>query len=118
MPLMEKGSCLRIMQAAKRQGLGEGMSEDWLGYILFEVLQGLGYLHENGHLHRDIKAGNILLDGCGRVALADFGVSSWLVHSGNRRQTTQTFVGTPWVSFRGPFAYPKALLTGVGWHRR
>eukprot|EP00632_Arachnochrysis_sp_CCMP2950_P016155 CAMPEP_0185690126 /NCGR_PEP_ID=MMETSP1164-20130828/926_1 /TAXON_ID=1104430 /ORGANISM="Chrysoreinhardia sp, Strain CCMP2950" /LENGTH=467 /DNA_ID=CAMNT_0028356681 /DNA_START=226 /DNA_END=1629 /DNA_ORIENTATION=- len=95
MPLMEKGSCLRIMQAAKRQGLGEGMSEDWLGYILFEVLQGLGYLHENGHLHRDIKAGNILLDGCGRVALADFGVSSWLVHSGNRRQTTQTFVGTP-----------------------
>ena len=95
MPLMEKGSCLHIMHAAKQRGLGEGMSEQWLGYVLLEVLHGLEYLHENGHIHRDIKAGNVLLDPAGNVALADFGVSSWLVHAGLRRRTAKTFVGTP-----------------------
>jgi serine/threonine-protein kinase OSR1/STK39 len=95
MPLMEKGSCLHIMHVAKQRGLGEGMSEGWLGYILLEVLHGLEYLHENGHIHRDIKAGNVLLDPMGKVALADFGVSSWLVQAGLRRRTAKTFVGTP-----------------------
>lgn len=95
MPLMEKGSCVHIMHAAKQIGLGEGMAEDWLGYILFEVLNGLQYLHANGHIHRDIKAGNILLDPAGKVALADFGVSSWLVQAGSRQRIARTFVGTP-----------------------
>jgi serine/threonine-protein kinase OSR1/STK39 len=62
---------------------------------LFEILSGLGYLHDNGHIHRDIKAGNILLDPNGKAALSDFGVSSWLVHAGLRRRTAKTFVGTP-----------------------
>ena len=38
-PLMEKGSCLRIMRVAKRQGRGEGLAEQWLGYVLFEILR-------------------------------------------------------------------------------
>jgi len=94
-PLMEKGSCLRIMRVAKQQGRGEGLAEQWLGYVLFEILCGLGYLHDNGHIHRDIKAGNILLDPDGKAALSDFGVTSWLVHAGLRRRTAKTFVGTP-----------------------
>ena len=65
--------------------------------LLFEILSGLGYLHDNGHIHRDIKAGNILLDPNGKAALSDFGVSSWLVHAGLRRRTAKTFVGTPYV---------------------
>lgn len=95
MPLMEKGSCLHVMHEAKKRGLGEGMAEEWLGYILLEVLHGLEYLHENGHIHRDIKAGNVLLDRSGKVALADFGVSSWLIQAGLRRRSAKTFVGTP-----------------------
>lgn len=97
MPLMEKGSCQHVMQSAKKQGLCEGMAEEWIGYILLEVLHGLKYLHDNGHIHRDIKAGNVLLDPDGKVALADFGVSSWLVHGGLRQRKAQTFVGTPYV---------------------
>jgi serine/threonine-protein kinase OSR1/STK39 len=95
MPLMEKGSCLHVMHEAKKHGLGEGMAEEWLGYILLEVLHGLEYLHENGHIHRDIKAGNVLLDRSGKVALADFGVSSWLIQAGLRHRSAKTFVGTP-----------------------
>lgn len=95
MPLMEKGSCLHIMQYSKERGWGEGLAEDWLGYVLTQVLQGLEYLHANGHIHRDVKAGNILLNPAGKVALADFGVSSWLVQGGHRKRTAKTFVGTP-----------------------
>lgn len=93
--LMDKGSCLRVMNAAKQLGLGEGMNEDWLAYILKESLQGLNYLHNNGQIHRDIKSGNILLDSSGCVRLADFGVSGWSVARGQRHETVKTFVGTP-----------------------
>jgi len=95
MQLMDKGSCLHVMTMAKRMSLGEGMKEDWLAYILRETLQGLKYFHDNGQIHRDVKAGNILLDAKGNVRIADFGVSGWLINYGARRTTTKTFVGTP-----------------------
>ena len=63
-------------------------------------MKGLQYLHENGLLHRDIKAANLLLD-CGTVVLADFGVSNHLLASttSERGKTSlrrrRSFLGTP-----------------------
>lgn len=93
--LMNKGSCLHVMNWLKKKGLGEGLKEEAIGVILNEALKGLQYFHENGQIHRDIKAGNILLDGEGHVVIADFGVSGWMMEGGDRRKNRQTFVGTP-----------------------
>lgn len=93
--LMNKGSCLHVMNLLKKKGLGEGLKEDFVAIILHETLKGLLYFHENGQIHRDIKAGNILLDSEGHVVIADFGVSGWMMEGGDRRKNRQTFVGTP-----------------------
>lgn len=97
-PLMSKGSSLHCLQTARRvlRDRNEvAKMEDHILYIFHETLLGLQYIHENGQIHRDIKAGNILLDGNGDVRIADFGVSGWLVQGGAQHEKAKTFVGTP-----------------------
>jgi serine/threonine-protein kinase OSR1/STK39 len=88
------------------------MNEEWLAYILQQTLQGLQYLHEKGHIHRDIKCGNILLDASGGVRLADFGVTGWTIARGMRQDIVKTFVGTPaWMA-------PEVLEQSEGYDSR
>ncbi|KAI7818409.1 kinase-like domain-containing protein [Gamsiella multidivaricata] len=93
-PYLSAGSCLDIMKTA----YPDGFDEISIATILKQALQGLDYLHKNGHIHRqvgDVKAGNLLMDDDGSVLLADFGVSSSLMENGDRRGMRKTFVGTP-----------------------
>ena len=43
--------------------------------IVAQVCDALQYAHDEGFVHRDIKPENILLDGRGRVKIADFGLA-------------------------------------------
>ncbi|KAL9671035.1 hypothetical protein QQ045_008598 [Rhodiola kirilowii] len=91
MPYMAGGSCLHILKAA----YPDGFEEVVIATILREVLKGLEYLHHHGHIHRDVKAGNILISSRGATKLGDFGVSACLFDSGDRQRMRNTFVGTP-----------------------
>ncbi|KAJ3003394.1 hypothetical protein HKX48_001780 [Thoreauomyces humboldtii] len=90
-PFLSSGSCLDIMKTAFQ----DGMDEVSIATILRQALLGLVYLHKNGLIHRDVKAGNLLIHEDGLVQLADFGVSSSLMDTGERRGLRKTFVGTP-----------------------
>ncbi|XP_059642641.1 uncharacterized protein LOC132284547 [Cornus florida] len=91
MPYMAGGSCLHIMKSSHP----EGFEEPVIATLLREVLKALVYLHAHGHIHRDVKAGNILIDSNGAVKLADFGVSACMFDTGDRQHSRNTFVGTP-----------------------
>jgi eukaryotic-like serine/threonine-protein kinase len=43
--------------------------------ITLELCEGLGYAHDKGMVHRDVKPANVLFDERGRAKLADFGIA-------------------------------------------
>ncbi|XP_022759877.1 serine/threonine-protein kinase BLUS1-like [Durio zibethinus] len=77
MPFMFGGSLQSIISSS----FPDGLSEQCIAIVLKETLNALSYLHNQGHLHRDIKPGNILMDSNGCVKLADFGVSASVYES-------------------------------------
>ncbi|XP_051193023.1 uncharacterized protein [Lolium perenne] len=106
MPFMTEGSCLHLMKIA----YPEGFEEPVIASILKETLKALEYLHRQGQIHRDVKAGNILIDSAGIVKLGDFGVSACMFDRGDRQRSRNTFVGTPcWMA-------PEVLQPGTGYN--
>src|SRR5216110_2363881 len=59
-----------------------------------KVAHAVQYAHEHGVLHRDLKPGNILLDGGGEPFVTDFGLAKWLDTSTDLTRTLAIF-GTP-----------------------
>ena len=92
MPWLEAGSCAHVMKTMAPTGLKD---DALIATILKEVLLGLQYFHNDGRLHRDLKAGNIIISKSGEVMLADFGVAGTLMENGDRKKARKTFTGTP-----------------------
>ncbi|GAB1225789.1 hypothetical protein ENUP19_0263G0006 [Entamoeba nuttalli] len=90
MEYMESGSLLNIVK--KFNHLNESLSAKYI----HQVLDGLTFIHDQGIVHRDIKAANILVAKDGSVKIADFGVSVQM--NGNEKQETgndEDPIGTP-----------------------
>lgn len=72
--------------------------------MLYQVLQGLHFLHQHRILHRDLKPSNILLNRKGEVKLCDFGLSTFYQEG----KPMELNVVTPY--YRAPevfFGFPK-----------
>lgn len=73
--------------------LEKPLTEPQIKYICHEICKGLEFLHKNRVIHRDLKAGNVLLTLGGDVKVADFGVSAKNKHTLQKRDS---FIGTPY----------------------
>jgi len=82
------GSVSDLMRLTKKT-----LTEEQIACVCVQVLKGLQYLHGIRKIHRDIKAGNVLLNEKGEAKLADFGVSGQLSDNYAKRQTV---IGTPY----------------------
>ncbi|HXM81600.1 MAG TPA: serine/threonine-protein kinase [Burkholderiales bacterium] len=61
--------------------------------IAQQVADGLGFAHERGVVHRDIKPGNIMLMARGQVKIMDFGIAR--MRSADFKTSTGIVLGTP-----------------------
>ncbi|KAJ7802181.1 Pkinase-domain-containing protein [Mycena olivaceomarginata] len=86
MEYMEGGALTDIIE-------NNTMEEDQISSICFETCKGLGHLHSQSIIHRDIKSDNVLLDALGRVKITDFGFCAKLTDQKSKRAT---MVGTPY----------------------
>eukprot|EP00484_Ammonia_sp_Unknown_P017140 CAMPEP_0197027836 /NCGR_PEP_ID=MMETSP1384-20130603/7703_1 /TAXON_ID=29189 /ORGANISM="Ammonia sp." /LENGTH=672 /DNA_ID=CAMNT_0042456751 /DNA_START=99 /DNA_END=2117 /DNA_ORIENTATION=+ len=88
MEYCEGGAVLDLMRIT-----GENLQEEQIQIIMRESLKGLQYLHKKNLVHRDIKAGNVLLNHRGQCKLADFGVAK---DTSNANDYAKTTIGTPY----------------------
>jgi serine/threonine protein kinase len=87
----DSGSVQDIMRVT-----GKTFSEEEIASIIQMILKGLVFIHEKKKIHRDIKAGNILLNHDGYAKIADFGVSAQLMNSFSKKTSR---IGSPyWMS--------------------
>jgi serine/threonine protein kinase/Flp pilus assembly protein TadD len=93
------GSCYFSMKFVEGGQLDEvvehaPMSIRKAAELIAKVARTVHYAHEHGILHRDIKPGNILLDGSGEPHLTDFGLAR-LVETESTVTRTKEVLGTP-----------------------
>lgn len=61
-------------------------------FYIYQILDGVKYLHENNIIHRDLKLGNLFLNDNLNVKIGDFGLATRIEFNGERKKT---LCGTP-----------------------
>ncbi len=59
---------------------------------MWQLLDGVRYMHRKGYIHRDIKLGNLFIDRKMDLKIGDFGLAAQIEHDGERKKT---ICGTP-----------------------
>ena len=77
--------------------------------IIYQILKGLNYLHQNGYMHRDLKPENIFINELNlQIKIGDFGVAKEIPKYKNIPLTD--YVCTRW------YRAPECVLKGVNYN--
>uniref|UniRef100_A0AC35TS82 Protein kinase domain-containing protein n=1 Tax=Rhabditophanes sp. KR3021 TaxID=114890 RepID=A0AC35TS82_9BILA len=82
------------------------MHENIIRNIIYQILQGLSYMHKNGYFHRDMKPENIMCNGPELIKIADFG----LAREVRSRPPFTDYVSTRW------YRAPEILLRSLNYN--
>ena len=80
----DEGTPYLVMELVHGQSLKEIIAADApfhpddVAELLIQIGEALDYAHARGYVHRDVKPGNILVDGHGRARMVDFGIAKGL----------------------------------------
>ncbi|MFB8086235.1 serine/threonine-protein kinase [Streptomyces sp. NPDC055992] len=88
MELVEGRSLADLLLAQERLG------PEQAAHIAGQAAAGLAAAHRQGIVHRDIKPGNLMLDGEGTVKIGDFGIAQFVDDPSAALTTTGHIVGT------------------------
>jgi serine/threonine protein kinase len=97
-PLAELGSVQDTLKEQYPYGIKDEVT---IAIIIRAVLQAIAYIHSHNCVHRDVKAGNILIGSRGELLLGDFGIAGILEYErcyGTSRtvRAAHTLAGTPY----------------------
>jgi serine/threonine-protein kinase len=88
MELVEGGDLGHLIKTAGPLDVGRACQ------VMAEALDALGYAHQLGIVHRDVKPSNLMLARNGRVKLADFGLAR-IDEIGDHVDVKRRVIGTP-----------------------
>jgi len=74
-------------------GLGETRTKE----IMYQVVRGIDFMHQNNFIHRDLKPENVLINKNGLVKLCDFGFARQIAQP---TEVYTDYVATRW--YRSP----------------
>src|SRR5205814_7782415 len=100
MKLMVGGSLAEALHQPEQGNLPfrsparRGEDQKAIARFMATVAQALHYAHQRGVLHRDVKSGNILLDGEGEPHVTDFGLAK-LLERESSLTVTEAVLGSP-----------------------
>nr|CAA44963.1 protein kinase [Drosophila melanogaster]prf//1804262A protein kinase [Drosophila sp. (in: flies)] len=73
-----------MMELHKRR---KSITEFECRYYIYQIIQGVKYLHDNRIIHRDLKLGNLFLNDLLHVKIGDFGLATRIEYEGERKKT-------------------------------
>lgn len=104
------GSLRDMLRDRANSGAGLGLSEGAVLIIAEQVLKALSLLHEQGLVHRDLKAANLLVDAKGRVKVGDFGVA--MLHKSNVGDSNDQGSGVEYLVGSPYWMAPEVIKSG------